>query len=331
MSEFYAVRDKRATPATPDSARISDLHSRNLQVAMYDVGAGEAIIITAPTGESILVDGGCKRKYTSLGDGLAREIQPGSLTGFVATHPHFDHLGGIQHLLESHRELLAPNATFYEPGTDPVPFGNGKGAWWRKLGVALKKAKVPRRVVSRLIRPQLLGNDVDVALYAGISKKQDYQSVFMHVQFGKAAFLFTGDAYCSYENQLLDKYAKDSVFRAHALKATHHGGQDGTSRRLASAVKPGIAFASTFDDDGHRWETDARGRLPTRCLQLETWDRGDVVLRTDGKTIGTGMLFEEDSRLPGALAEDLKLRGSRPPYESLGKTKELACDETPSG
>ena len=297
---------------------------------MYDVGAGEAIIITSPTGEASLVDGGCRRKYTAMADALAAEIQPGSLSAFIATHPHFDHLGAIQYLVESHHELLAPNVSFYEPGTNPVPFRPGKNEWWRKLGVVLKKAKVPRRVVRGLIRPRLLGEDVDVALYAGISNKEDYQSVFMHVRFGRAALLFTGDAYCSYENQLLDKHAKDDIFRAHALKVTHHGGQDGTSRRLVAMVRPGIAFASTFDDEGHRWETDARRRLASGCTQLETWNRGDVVLRTDGQWDDSGVLFEVDTQRPGTLAGALNLPVSRPQYKSLGKTKDLACAEAPS-
>ena len=139
-SKFYAVQDNRASPATPDSPRTSGLRSRNLQVTMYDVGAGEAIVVTAPTGESILVDGGCKRKYRSLADGLAREIRPGSLTAFIASHPHFDHLGAIQHLLESHHDLLSANATFYEPGTDPVPFGNGATARRNRPPLALPPA-----------------------------------------------------------------------------------------------------------------------------------------------------------------------------------------------
>lgn len=154
----------------------------------------------------------------------------------------------------------------------------------------------------------------------------------MHVTFREARILFAGDANCDYEVQLLNKYCDDDVFRAHAMNVTHHGNEDGTSRRLAAVVSPGIAFASTYRSSGHRWEDVARARLPRECLEFETWKGGDVILRTDGRSIRQGMLFQVETRRPGAMAAALNLPAERPDYSGTGKTRSDQrgpCDESP--
>jgi len=69
-----------------------------------------------------------------------------------------------------------------------------------------------------------------------------------------------------------------------------------------------MAIASTSEDDGHRLEQDALDRLgglgqPRRVF--ETLVDGDIVVRTDGRGYGDGMLYEVEFDPPGRFAGDL--------------------------
>ena len=327
---FYSVRAGSARRETPGPPRRARLRSNCLKVKMFDVGAGEAILVTAPTGESVLVDGGSTRRPASLANAIAAQIDRGSLKAFIATHPHKDHLSGIENLVGHHsgsagddgRAVLARRPRFYESGEAALARNGRLSQWWRDLGSALRTAGVQRKVVTRLTHPRLLGRQVQLSLYlySGHYTPRDYRSVFMHLVFGQAQFLFTGDSNCDYENLLFGKYAARGLLSAHVLKVTHHGSQNGTSTRFAAAVSPGIAFASTRNDSGHQWKAVARNRLAARCKKFETWTHGDITIRTDGGGYRGGVLFEVSTRRPGRFAGELNLPRRRNPYPANQQT-----------
>jgi beta-lactamase superfamily II metal-dependent hydrolase len=136
-----------------------------------------------------------------------------------------------------------------------------------------------------------------------------YTSVFLHLHFGSARLLFTGDAHCEYEELLIGSFSEEDDFRADVLKVTHHGSSSGTAKRFIDAVRPALAIASTADDDGHRLEADTLERLGGRAGRrrvFETVVDGDIILRTDGRPYGGGVLYEVDFESPGALADAAK-------------------------
>lgn len=140
-----------------------------------------------------------------------------------------------------------------------------------------------------------LANGVKVRLLAA-SGARVYTSVFLHFRFHNARLLFTGDSKFAYEKDLLNMFGKQS-FRADVLKVTHHGSSTGTAKDFVKAVQQGIAIASTTKDPDHRLEKDVVKRLgglgrPRRVF--ETAVHGDIILRTDGKRYGSGVLFEVD-------------------------------------
>ena len=334
QSTFYEVRPGYAGEVTPSASRQGRFRS-HLQVKTFDVGTGQTILITAPNGRTMLVDSGSDNRSTSIANALARQIPAGSLRAFLLTHPHKDHGGAIGRLVSDHEEVLADEVTLYESGVPARKHGSNEFQnWWRDLESRLaNSAKVTRVPVTGLIHPDPLGTRVGLALYADdYPQDPEYQSVLMHVTFREARILFAGDAHCDYEVQLLNKYCGVDVFRAHALNVSHHGNEDGTCRRLAAVVSPGIAFASTYRTSGHHWEDVARARLPRACLEFETWKNGDVILRTDGRSIRQGMLFQVETRRPGGMADALNLPDQRPNYDSTGKTRSDQrgpCDESP--
>jgi competence protein ComEC len=68
-----------------------------LRVDMLDIGQGDSILLTSPAGKRILIDAG--PAPTEAAEYL-RRIGVTSLDLAIATHPHADHIGGMQAVLE---------------------------------------------------------------------------------------------------------------------------------------------------------------------------------------------------------------------------------------
>src|SRR6266850_492717 len=74
--------------------------SGELQVHVLDVGPieGDSILLISPTGKSVLIDAGDAGKGKVVLEALKRyKIE--QLDYFIATHPHPDHLGGADEVL----------------------------------------------------------------------------------------------------------------------------------------------------------------------------------------------------------------------------------------
>jgi beta-lactamase superfamily II metal-dependent hydrolase len=71
-----------------------------LQVHVLDVGPveGDSILIVAPSGTSVLIDAGDAGKGKVVLDALKR-YKVEKLDYFIATHPHPDHVGGADEVL----------------------------------------------------------------------------------------------------------------------------------------------------------------------------------------------------------------------------------------
>ncbi len=336
---WFEVVSKRAYEVTPTPARIARFGADAVTVRMFDVGVGEAILVSGPSGNAVLIDGGSTTgdtKNKNLAGAIATALNGKPLAAFVATHPHKDHLGAIRYLVESPAVVLADDAVFYYNGKPPR---NASAVWWADLNTELDARGVSKVPVEGLVRVPGFAGLGDAAMYTVPFDEAEYRSVFLHLAHNDARLLFTGDAYCYYENKLLQAYAAEDVFSSHVLKATHHGSQDGTGKAFVDAVRPGLAFASTeydadlpTDDQHHAWERVSKRRLPRYCRKFETYLHGDVEMQTDGRVLeaGRGMLFRVRTQLPGDLAGALGLSSERPrSYVADESTTDPGCSESP--
>ena len=77
-----------------------------LTVRILDVGPinGDSILITSPSGKTVLIDAGDTTKGKAVVDALKRNnIQ--QLDYFIATHPHPDHIGGAAEVFKAVKVL----------------------------------------------------------------------------------------------------------------------------------------------------------------------------------------------------------------------------------
>ena len=309
---FLRVIDNEARNARPTAARRAAFATSHLEVRMFNVGHGEAILIIFDDERAWLVDGGCSngvRLNDILGQQLVTYLVDNDLMleAIVATHPHFDHVGAVPRILTSKSPQVPASITLY--CSDDATWDRDADfldVFWDAIveedeDVALRNA---HREVS-------ISDSVTAHFFAG-SGEGVYTSLFLQLRYHDARLLFTGDAKCGYEIELLRAFGEQDL-RADVLKVTHHGSSSGTASSVLRAIRPGVAIVSTGDDGGHRLERDTLRRLggravrgrPRRRRVFETLVDGDIILRTDGQPFGGGVLYQVEFESPGAFSQAL--------------------------
>lgn len=303
---FFTLTPDDARRALPGNERRGTFNARHLEVRMFNVGEGEAILVVFPQRRAWIVDCGTETSAhrQRLGQEQAAYLAREGLTleALVASHPHIDHGGGFLPLLEA-GPPLAPTVHFYRSNARPWITNT---TWIPELNTQMTSLGFDRIVIEDRCTVVSIDAETDVHLFAGRGVSP-YVSLFMNIHYGKARLLFTGDVLCPHERSLIKRF-KEKEFRADILKVTHHGSSSGTSNKLVTAAQPGIAIASSTTDSDHRLERDTLARLggsrrPRRPRHVfETIVDGDIIVRTDGKSYKEGILYEVERQRPGAFA-----------------------------
>ena len=127
-TEFLKVTESKAQTAHPGAARRTKFANSHLEVRMFNVGDGEAILIAFPNRRAWLVDGGSgsgPKKNQKLGQQLSAHLKNSNLVleALVPSHPHKDHVGAVAALLRAEPPLADPLTIYrsedatWNPGT----------------------------------------------------------------------------------------------------------------------------------------------------------------------------------------------------------------------
>jgi competence protein ComEC len=250
-----------------------------LHLTVLDIGQGDAILIEAPDGATALVDGGVDPDLTLRRMGEALPFHHRRIDVVVLTHPHQDHLGGLEEVLRRYDVRL-----FVDGGrpaeTDP----------YRHLLDAVKRERGAAMIVAEAGRVIRLGAATLEILYPAASDASaplpegdiNNASVVIVLRYGRFESLLTGDAEAPVERLLLERHQLEPV---DVLKVGHHGSDSSTTPALVSATLPAVAIVSAGLDNEyghpHRATLDTLATVPG--LQLFRTDQdGSVEVVTDG-------------------------------------------------
>jgi len=251
---------------------------KDLAVDFLDVGQGDAILIKAPAGQNILIDGGPdKTVIKRLGENLAWWDKTIDL--MILTHPHDDHVTGLIEVLKRYqvKKILYTGVSHNAPNY----------LSWLK---AARARKAPLLIIDKEQTVNLGGGAKLEIIYPAASLLDKVvadlndSSLVMKLVYGETSILLTGDAGEEIEKKLIDSGADLS---AEVLKVGHHGSEFSTTEGFLNKVKPGLAVICVGRDNdfGH-----PNGRIIKRLKRsgaaiLRTDQAGTIKLASDGKEV----------------------------------------------
>jgi len=295
-----------------------------LQVHVLDVGPveGDSILIISPTGKSVLIDAGDAGKGKVVLDALKR-YKVERLDYFIATHPHPDHLGAADEVMNGIKV-----ANVIDNGVDlstPAPeSAKGKGRGKAKAAPTPQPAKKSKtKTVNSFFDEYAAALKQSGAQYekAEPGKKYDLgggafltvlgptepffakeqmktggndtnaNSIVLRLDYGDFSMLLMGDAETQTEERLLGK--PDLDLEAKVIKVAHHGSKYATSENFIKRVRPEAAIISDglWNRYGHPAQS-VLDRLKAANAKVYRTDlQGEVTITTKGRG-DSGRLFE---------------------------------------
>ncbi len=260
---------------------VLTLPDDKLRVFFLDVGQGDAILIQAPTGKQVLIDGGPDPRVilNRLSEHLP--FWDRSLDMVVLSHPHEDHSAGLLAILSSYSVGSAMES----------PMGSASTSYrqWKRL-IDLKGIELTIARAGQVI-PLGAGARLDVISppsppWEGTSSDIDTNGVVMRLVYGETSVLFMADVSQDGEVFLL---GQEPELRSTVLKVGHHGSGFATSQPFLDKVRPDVAIVSVGAGNpfGHP-SPEVVERLSDRVGSqnlLLTKDHGSIEVITNGKRL----------------------------------------------
>ena len=254
-----------STSSTPTVLVTS---SGSLQVHFIDVGQGDSILILAPDGTVILIDGG------EAGSGALAYLEDKGIKRvnlMIATHPHADHIGGLVDVLQSLQvDEVVTNGELTTTRT------------YERFLDAIAGAKAVYTEAKRGDKLAVGSLSFDVLSPAGPGGEDLNQgSLVLRLLYGNVAFLFTGDTGREAEAGML---GVGETFEAQILKVGHHGSYSASSPSFLSAVGPQVAIysCSLGNSYGHPHVETIAALVEEGAQVYGTDQNGTVVVTSDG-------------------------------------------------
>ena len=244
-----------------------------LEVAMLDVGQGDAVLLR-DGGRALLVDGGGWRRPGFGGRVLVPALGAlgvRRLDVLAVTHADLDHCGGAADLLAE----LPVGELWVPPGIEASGCGARLVAGSRPPVVRL--AAGDRRALGRW-RLRALGPERERSGGAPAASRSDNDaSLVLLAEAEGRRVLLTGDLEARGESALVSRWGEEAL-ACDLLKVAHHGSKGSTTPRFLAAASPRLALVSAGAGNpyGHPAEPVLR-RLAVRGTPLLRTDRDGMV------------------------------------------------------
>ena len=212
-----------------------------LTLTALDVGHGDAIVLSLPGGQRVLVDGG-GLPATSFDVGervvLPYLLDHGGrrLDAVVLTHADYDHIGGLFAIVGSMdvREIWESGPSWDRPAYRLLRQAA------RRRGIAIRRLRAGESFRQGGVLWEVLA--ASGAPGMELPEEENDRSIVMRVTLGESSVLLTGDAGEELERALLSSGTR---LEADVLKVAHHGSRSSTSAPFLEAVRPRFAILSS--------------------------------------------------------------------------------------
>lgn len=259
--------------------RQTEVVDGTIELYVIDVGQADAILIKAEEGNILFDSGDLDTKYELID--YLEKVGVSEIEYAIFTHPHADHIGGADVVLESFdvHNVIMPVVNEKDVPTTKV---------YERLIEAIE-ADETINVIAAVPDAEYSVGEVKMKILAPNS--DDYSdlnnySVVVRVDFGSTSFMLTGDAEDVSEEEMLVRYPA-SELKCTFYKAAHHGASESNTARFLNAVKPEIIAVSCGEGNsyGHP-HAEAMARFEDTGATIYRTDLlGTLKFTSDGTTV----------------------------------------------
>ena len=315
--------------------RLPPPSGKELQVHVLDVGQGDALLIIAPSGKTVLVDASVPGSGKKIVDAMKR-YNVAQIDLMVATHAHADHIGGADEVIEAVSVKSVLDSRVPNPTKNYQDFLQAI----EERGVQYVGAQPGQRFD--------LGDGVVLTVLAPIEpfftkdqlrsggNEPNANSVVTRLDYGDFSMLLTGDAEAQTEARMMSKGAN---IVADVLKVGHHGSKYASSEDFIrrGEFKAAIISAGYDNRYGHPSQ-EVIDRLRAAGVSIYRTDlQGEISItsRGEGYEIKTGKEATEDILTGRKAQKDDSSRSGFVQYGDFGpaprKKKDNAAKKATTG
>lgn len=241
------------------------------KIHFINTGNSDSILITQGD-KSLLIDGGDNDDEGLVSD-YVKSKGVKKLSYMIATHPHADHIGGLDRVINNvgvSKLLVANGSADTKTYRDFINAAANKGV---SPSVPLEGAKFP------------MGDNSYIQIFNtnGGEDANNESLVTLFVN-GNDKVLLTGDAEASTESEILNNIPKVDL-----LKVGHHGSRTSTSNQFLDKASPKYAVLTVGKDNkyGHPHK-ETMDKLKNKNIEVHRTDEcGTVIFTSTGKGVKT--------------------------------------------
>ncbi len=247
-------------------------NSSLLSVHFLDVGQADSILIQQGS-SAMLIDGGNNEDTDVVLDYL-EEKDITKLNYVVGTHPHEDHIGGLDGVINKLTvdKVIMPKVSHNTKTYEDV--------------LSAIKSQGLKITTPRLGQQYSLGNAMFTILSPSKDKYEELNdySIAIRLDYGDQSFLFLGDCERVNEEEMLQS---GLPLASNVVKLGHHGSISSTSEEFIAAVNPEYAVISVGkDNDYNHPHKEVIKRLNQYGIEiLRTDESGTIVFFTNGESL----------------------------------------------
>lgn len=243
-----------------------------LKVHFIDVGQGDSVLIQNQN-SAILIDGGTRESEDRLISYLNSQ-QIKTFDYVVATHPHEDHIGGLDRVIKD-----------FDVKNIWMPKKSASTKVFKDLATEIKNKGL--KAVQPNVGESIKVADITITPLAPVKSSYDETndwSIVLKVKYKDNSFLFTGDAESTSESDIIEAGLD---LKSDILKLGHHGSSTSTSKNFLDKVNPKYAVISlgAGNSYGHP-HIETLNALKSKNIPVYRTDKnGAIVATSDGNKI----------------------------------------------